>query len=124
MNYKLAKELKYAGFPQTYKFGDKFYRFDEKTIGIVTGHTPDKVIDGCECDVCYPTAGNMEPYTKIPTLEELIDACGDREKQFELRRKGNGWVASDFFRGGREVWGNGKTPIEAVAKLYIALNKK
>ena len=104
LTYELAQELKDVGFP--------FIRYPE--------YSSEYPLNRYGKGIHF---GDRKLYCE-PTLEELIDACGDREKQFELRRKGNGWVASDFFRGGREVWGNGKTPLEAVAKLYIALNKK
>ena len=64
MNYELAKQLKDAGFPQ---------KKDGK-------HIPHKCM--IECD-CTPTS--------IPTLSELIEACGD--KLYSMKRstmKGEG----------------------------------
>jgi len=53
-----------------------------------------------------------------PTLSELIEACGDGV--FKMVRDKNGiWYAENLFKEG-----TGKTPEEAVANLYLALNKK
>ena len=92
MNYKLALELKKAGFPQ----GD-------------ISSLPQERYWSKE-EVCY-----------IPTLSELIEACGHRFKNLE---KYNG----DFWSCNCDkvscLVHSCKTPLEAVAKLYIKLNKK
>jgi hypothetical protein len=52
----------------------------------------------------------------VPTLEELIEARGTQFE--ELRQTPPGWVA------GRSPYGrtcHGKTPVEAVARLWLAL---
>ena len=95
MTYKLAKQLKDAGFPQR--------TFDVET------HYAGK----CFEDRCY-----------IPTLSELIDACGLEIWSLErivinLKQK---WYANYECSGVPKT--NGKTPEEAVAKLWIKLNKK
>ncbi len=58
----------------------------------------------------------------IPTISELIEACGDRFKP--LARYGDDWC-TDLCVGDKfERWASkGKTPEEAVAKLWLALNK-
>lgn len=60
----------------------------------------------------------------VPTLEELIEACGE---EFWILRKANGggWVATNGKLGGDEI----KTDIfdsrvEAVARLWLALKTK
>ncbi len=95
MNYELLKQLKEAGFPQD-KLG--------------------------QC----PTCGSFENPYHDPTLSELIEACGDN---FHTLCKGwknqvpgfyaDNWPLTTPFY---EVFG--KTPKEAVANLYLALNKK
>jgi hypothetical protein len=64
-------------------------------------------------------------YGDHPSLSELIEACGDNH--FELERDWfNGtdkWRALYWFEGNVKS-GFGSTPEEAVAKLWIALNKK
>ena len=61
----------------------------------------------------------------FPVLSELIEACGDR---FESLRKGTQWHAMSVNEMGGAtdtfIMKSGKTPEEAVAKLYIELNKK
>ena len=101
MNYELALELKNAGFDQ-----ELLGRYDATTFK-----------DG----------------TLVPTLSELIEACGDEfgylkrtyfgadEKKIVL------WTAESVsFRGFDTLksYYNCSTPEEAVARLYISLNKK
>lgn len=57
-------------------------------------------------------------YQGLPTLSELIEACGDGWK-FQLTRAIEGWHCK--MRG---CEGNGQSPEEAVAKLWLALNSK
>lgn len=98
MTRALAGELKKAGFPQH----EKGY------------HHPG-------CGTAY-----FQIKLCIPSLLELIEACGD--KYYGLIRKGaTVWVADggDYRAGlyGNEFCIIGKTPEEAVAKLYLALHK-
>ena len=93
MNYELAKQLKEAGFPQ-----------------------PDTLDVVCNDD-----------YSKCayaPTLSELIEACGDEFATLE--RKLDGWWAAFHLHDGTlKIFTptSGKTPEEAVAKLYLALHE-
>lgn len=101
MNSLLAQSLKEAGFPQ------------KKGKG------------------CYIDKGLINwPKTKIyvPTLSELIEVCGDI-----VLWKSDVWHAGDV--KGKEIggthiddyWyeqGTGSTPEEAVARLWLELNKK
>jgi len=97
MDYELAKELKDAGFPQVFhpKGGMEF--------------------DGY-LDEDYET-GSLGVAT--PTLEELIEACG--EEFGSLYQSHFGWIAD---KGLHELEQHGETPSEAVARLWLALNKK
>ena len=54
---------------------------------------------------------------KVPNLSKLIKACGEGFDY--LRHKSEYWLA--ISGGGLE--GQGKTPEEAVAELWLALNK-
>jgi hypothetical protein len=105
MNYELAKELKDAGFP-------------------IKGHSEDH--DGGFCYICYATSEQLQQPC-VPTLSELIEECGIF-RVLELQSKENSaWYAgagswSDAF--GYEFAGRGVTPEEAVARLWLALNKK
>lgn len=92
ISYELAKELRDEGFPQ------------KKWSGITA-------FDGL---------GNTEEHgAYCPTLDQLIEACGDNFSALVLERDG-GWSCSAFDRPG--IYG-GSTPEEAVARLYLELNK-
>ncbi len=54
----------------------------------------------------------------VPTLTELIESCGDNFRTLEKGRT-DGWYASG--NGAGEA---GSTPEEAVANLWLELNKK
>lgn len=101
MNYELAKELKDAGFPQ------KEFDFHNG----ITGEWP----------------GDIRPadFPYNPTLEELIEACGDDiflgvagscPPTVFFAKKDDG----DSVNGRYQV---GATYKEAVARLWLALNK-
>lgn len=96
MDYELAKQLKDAGFPlESIKNDGSASMYQTRS---------------------FFTADSDRAYM-IPTLSELIEACG--EDMFELRRNpGKKWFAGD----GESLYGTGKTPEEAVANLYLALN--
>lgn len=100
MNYELAKELKETGFPlksYTCVFGD------HEALG--------------PCDKCRPD---------IPTLEELIEACGQQFHSL-INSGATGWDACEFkepFADTFPMRVNGPTPAEAVARLWLALNRK
>jgi len=96
MNYELAQKLKEAGFPK-----DNF---------II--HYPNKK---------YP---KREGQSGTPTLSELIEACS--HSFFALFEGVGNWVAYVGYmeNGSYEKMGKGKTPEEAVANLWLELNKK
>lgn len=64
----------------------------------------------------------------IPTLPELIDVLG--QVGFRLFQELEGWTAGGYFNFGlgmekeEVIYLAGKTPEEAVAKLWLALNTK
>jgi len=95
MNYELAKQLKDVGYPQ------------EAAKGSFLSGT------WFEREKTY-----------IPTLEELINVCGD---EFGELAKGNATIDSPWTASGLPVkigfCGQGKTPTEAVARLWLEINK-
>ena len=128
MNYKLAKQLEKAGFrvksPVFPQVADKQGYTD----------TGDEILR--DYYDYHKESWNYEgEHYFIPTLSELIEACGDEfqltkwdchnkiEKKVDYK-----WIASTEIyyddRGYQSDIGEGKTPEEAVAKLYIELNKK
>lgn len=73
------------------------------------------------------TIGEPKEYTGdgsyIPTLSELVEACG--EQLDILQRHGNMWDAVSFSLKPDEQFDTYfSTPEEAVARLWLALNKK
>jgi hypothetical protein len=91
MDYALAEALKVAGFPQ-----------EGRGMRVPP---PDKI-------VAWPG-----DFAYVPTLEELIEACGHNENMsLYLGLFGSHAVASK----GRAA-GSGKTPTDAVARLWLAL---
>lgn len=99
MNYELAEELMKAGFPQT----------DGEYIGS----------KGKEC--------------LIPKLGQLIDACGEDFNLLEHQKGGIIHLREKYQNVRPEEWHTsswsreesfGFSPEEAVAKLWISLNKK
>ncbi len=99
MNYETAEKLKDAGFPQG---GDGHFMFPNGDIlGFKTN----------------------EDHLYIPSLEELIEACGDDFISLVVLYDRKNWRASAYEIADRiEVLGS--TPIEAVANLWLALNGK
>ncbi len=97
ITYELAKELKNAGFPQMMPDID---RFGNRRYINPTGEIMNAVF--------------------TPTLEELIEACGKCNLKLEDTLKG--WRAKAY--GSKLGWFNGPSPEIAVARLWLALNKK
>lgn len=58
--------------------------------------------------------------TATPTLEELIEACGD--DNLLLGRDHKGWSAQTNNKFTRTFTDDYSTPTEAVARLWLALN--
>jgi len=109
MNYKICKELKDAGFPQKLKYGDWYYENlgEEKVPTMNVGA-------GIEFPMC----------AKIPTLDEIIEEIGEDFGELQRDDDGTGVVWYVSHRSIRGMIGEGKTPFEAVAKLYIKSKQK
>lgn len=119
MNYELLKQLADAGFPKDMDFREAIS--DSAFIKI----------NGRDVRVCadYET---QPRYANPPTLSELIKACVDGDFILSTEFSEGAWVAgmgnkSSVVRLGESeptFIGAGKTPEEAVAKLWLALNSK
>lgn len=112
MNYELAKQLKDAGF--------LFKICSPNEYGVCENRHCKQLLNDCHfCD---------------PSLSELIGACGKElvlengEKFiFQLKAHTDYWEAefTDFqYQEWSHIHGTGVTPEEAVAKLWLELNKK
>jgi hypothetical protein len=103
VRYELAKKLKDAGFPQA----DPNRALNVGTFQYV-GDNSDKET------LCY-----------IPTLSELIEACGHYFYQLTKEDDGS-WTCASINGYPKSGFGvtNSPTLEEAVAKLWLALNKK
>lgn len=108
MDYNLALALKEGGFPQ-------------KKNGLFV--TSESYIDK-NGDL---TTGDM---ITAPTLSELIEACIDFPNHFSLYgREGDRWEATlvvlkQPWEGDKSFHAKGATEEEAVARLWLELNKK
>ena len=92
MDNELAKELKEAGFPQSIHYN-------------ASG-----VTDYLETD-----ANGKTHIVSVPTLEELLETCGAPFQSV-------GRVSyAPFLARGQILQAAGQTPIEAVARLWLAL---
>ena len=128
MEYELAKKLKDLGFPQELENGDWGYCIDcGHGDEIHLAHEDNDEGNFVGNDYQHRLGEKHQEYghnilVKLPTLEELIKACGD--KFAGLNRVPNietgvTWVAIAN-NGGFHV---GETLSEAVANLWLALQK-
>lgn len=118
IDYKLAKKLKDSGFPQFEESKGQFNGYhgggsEEKGWNIIVNGR------------WYIERDEDKVY--IPTLSELIDACGDRFGGLTCGIPDRDWFAYNNTQSDdeiKEVNKYGKTPEESVAKLWLELNKK
>jgi len=126
ISYELAKQLKDNGFRQLWNSG-RYYYLDDIGYKVAFDYIKGATLENGQL-ISY-----VETLVMIPTLSELIEACG---KYICLEQLTDGWIcysneqdfgspvvldAIDTFMC---LHGYGSTPEEAVAKLYLALNEK
>ena len=125
MNYDLAKKLKDAGFPQVAVLGTYFLTGREEEIYI------DANLEG--------GTWNEAGWVRCPTLRELIATCMSFPEGFisltapSIKCEGDefgvtcGWVAVGYKQvgdsGSEKIEIIAISPEEAVANLWMALNK-
>lgn len=117
MTHSLAKRLKDAGFPQEIKEGDKWFNSQREN--------PYTVVEG-ECDHGEPVHAGAY-CVKLPTLEELIEACGEEFEVLELSPNDRShWIAKGGTtdNGSTAFFCDGKTPLIAVANLFLHLTRR
>lgn len=114
MNYELAKQLKGAGFSQNPQGQGYFIN--------VTGNP-----------FVFQSFNENEVY--VPTLSELIHACGEDfiklvqtnkldEKEKEMSKEVFGREIGHWMAYSYRYYTDGSTPEEAIAKLWLLLNNK
>lgn len=127
ITYELAKKLKNAGFPQKGTWENhQGLKYWSDYDGGATRDKPE-IIDGSEVNF-----GFMEDIYYIPTLSELIEACGDQFGSLNksIENQSDGWIAmneeqfialkfSETHKGF-----HASAPEEAVAKLWLELKKQ
>ncbi len=115
INYELAKKLKDAGFPQE---DGHFYWFDTGTRSMFLECVSD------ESEALHEHSREYQRLAMVPTLSELIEACGDNVF-LEVYKDTKSCSASNRpYSQENEKRGRGSTPEEAVANLWLELNKK
>jgi hypothetical protein len=131
MKYELGLQLKNMGFPQE-KCSFGFYRynmFEDANIFLKSKESMEEP----ENYIKIPNLlGNddFELLCSIPTLSELINECNGRcEEISKIKHTGDIiWHAYSYSCeecGWKGMYiGKGKTPEEAVANLWLELNKK
>jgi hypothetical protein len=109
MNYELAQELKDAGFPN---IKDLQHRQGREFI----------LPDGSVPVYSLGNAHNVKDWF-IPLLEELIEVCGEKFDRLVAYHDKRTWEAtSEMDSDGFVKSATGKTPTEAVARLWLALH--
>lgn len=108
LSYELAKELKDGGFPQDLAYS-------------TCVHEENRV--PCEASKDVRFSNSPCEFVYFPGLSELIEACGIGI--YGLHRSGELWNAvSDDRKSGKAISISASSPEEAVALLWVALNKK
>jgi hypothetical protein len=106
VSFNLAKRLKAAGFPQRFTAGRAF---NEQGLAVeLNGNRHWQAVD---------------TYVSIPTLNELIKACGERFGGLESFLDGSRNRFRAFTQAPDIPSGYADTPEEAVARLWLFLNK-
>lgn len=111
LSYELAKKLKEAGFSQEGKGDLAAMIGDLNFFAVLPGD---------------PVGTAQEDSVYIPTLSELIEACGKEFAGLHRVRHLDRWLAVRDTDGGMKQFlaGDGSTPEEAVSRLYLALHAK
>jgi hypothetical protein len=114
MNYDLAKELKDAGFRQ----------WGEGQMFVLHGALPesDQIVSVISYREYVYAGETKHEKSYAPTLEELIEACGEGFDSLYLQH--GSWAAIGGAGKGDVRITQVSTPAEAVARLWLALNRK
>ena len=142
MNYKLAKQLKDAGFPKNVSIGSLVYDLKGKTRYAIWEINPPQLItlvpesvsieetkDNLSRGFKKTESSSGKDYILSPSLSELIEACGDeldclenlgaRDKRIKIKK----WGAWNGCTNEKSIQIEERTPEEAVAKLWLKLQQ-
>ena len=111
ITYELAKKLKDAGFKVEHEYEKTCKHGQIKDVGYP--------IIACEC--------GKDDWVYSPTLSELIEACGERFSSLNIGidRMYHAWATrNNDIKHIEDIYGEGEAPEEAVANLWLKLNKK
>ena len=106
MNRLLSNDLKNAGFPNIANVEHREGR--------------EYITAGCVARVYHIGDEAYADNWFVPTLSELIEACG--AKFSALHKHSFGWLATSSAHPDARDGDNSRTPEEAVAHLWLALN--
>ena len=123
MNNELAKQLKDAGFPlpEEHMTGHYDSWILQKTYGLALGIDSKSEVHEIRL---FPGMTYARNLVYVPTLSELIEACGDDFRWLD-RFSLNGEVMFRASSGGlHDHVTQGRTPEEAVAQLWLKINRK
>lgn len=129
IDYKLSKKLKDIGFPQEYQktkpIMDWAYDDGEELHLLHSDNDTGWWIGNDYTHSDMKMEEVKKDWVKCPTLSELIKACGRLD--FKLRQTYSAYENLLFYvieRPGMDDMERCSTPEEAVANLYLELNKK
>jgi hypothetical protein len=131
ITYELAKQLKDGGFKQNGMGG--LFCFNKFEISTKPHHY---FYESFQLFICLLGGNDIPEYIYIPTLSELIEACGGSFGILERTR--NGWAAmtpditsqvqldnpNAKITRAVDIYASGSNPEEAVARLWLSINKK
>lgn len=116
MKLQLAAQLKRAGFCQQLSVGDTFFDTTQSQAAVT------RVCRGAGSDCRCPTPAHLADHVsriiRIPTLAQLIDECMCFQR-LSYESESDVWRAEAL-----TFVGEGDTADEAVAFLWLQLNKK
>lgn len=117
MNYELALALKNTGFQQ---FGDGFALIPNKKLP-----ESDETMSSISWPLYVYNPENDKKVVYAPTLEELIEACGELRKLRLIIRYPNMCRAYEKRKDMTVIKGKWyNSPVEALANLYLELKKR
>ncbi|MCK9369538.1 hypothetical protein M0R04_06495 [Candidatus Dojkabacteria bacterium] len=120
MNYELAEQLKDAGFPQRKEWDEGyFYCKCCRKLHLFKNDPDESNFVGN--DYLHRWKDYSDNWITCPSLEELITACGDEEFSIGISKYAIGIIVPN--RPDIDI-GIQTNLIQAVAKLWLELNKK